>query len=59
MNKYGVYHNKGKIGGKIIYCDYVEYREGHALFWENNPPPDGKNLISMLSLKKFLVIKEK
>ena len=56
--RYLIKDNKGKLGNKVLFADYVEYREGNALFWVSNPPPDGKRVIGLFSLKHFHVVEQ-
>jgi len=48
--------NKGKLDSKFLYADYVEYREGNALFWLDDPPPDGKRVIGLFSLRQWHIV---
>jgi len=54
--RYLIGDNKDKVGNIVLYADYLEYREGNALFWEN--PPEGKRLIGLFSLKQWHIIDE-
>ena len=56
--RYLISDNKGKLGNKVLYADYLEYREGNALFWVSNPPSEGKRLIGLFSLKQFNIVEQ-
>ena len=55
--RYIISDNKGKLGSKVLYADYLEYQEGNALFWKLGSAE--KELIGLFSLKHWNVIEER